>query len=114
MDSDNNNQDNNTDTTPVETLETPVLVIDEETGVVTWRSIEDASHYNYIINDGEILTTTSTTITLQNENTLSVQAANSDIVSEWSYAVTNYDTSDVYDEYKEKITVKFHNTTLIQ
>ena len=109
---DNNNQNNNTDTTPVEKLETPVLVINEETGVVTWRSIEDASHYNYIINDGEILTTTSTTITLQNENTLSVQAANSDIVSEWSYAVTNYDTSDVYDEYKEKITVKFHNTTL--
>ena len=84
---DNNNQDNNDeDKIPVEKLETPVLVIDEGTGIVTWESVEGATHYNYIINDGDILTTIQTTFTLQNENTLSVQAANEESVSDWSYA----------------------------
>lgn len=95
----------------VSLLDTPCLNIDEF-GVVTWDEVSDATHYNYIINNGDILTTTLLTIALNNEETISVQAANSQLVSNWSIAVTNYDTSDIYEEAIEEVYVKFHNTSL--
>ena len=91
-------------------LYTPELSIDEF-GNVTWDAVEGATHYNYIINDGEVLSTTSITLTLANEQTVSVQAANDDTVSEWSYAVTCYETTK-YEEAIYDIYVKFHNTSL--
>lgn len=93
-------------------LDVPVLSIDEETGVVTWSVIADATHYNYIINGNEVKSTTQTTLTIENESTISVQAVNEETQSDWSYAVTNYDTSDIYEEYIEDVYVKFHKTNL--
>ena len=60
-DSENNSD---IDKTPISSLETPVLVIDNDTGIVTWEVVACATHYNYIINDGQVLTTTTNTITL--------------------------------------------------
>ena len=98
-------------TTPVVVeLAKPSLIIDNETGVVSWNEIATATHYNYIINDGEIQTTTSNTITLEDKSNISVQAANSESVSKWSNAVTYYDTSDIIIENKEDIKVYFHGT----
>ena len=91
-------------------LEVPSLVLDEETGVVSWNEIPSATHYNYIINDGEVKTTTATTITLEDKTNISVQAASSESISKWSYAVTYYDTSDIFIETKEDINVYFHGT----
>ena len=91
-------------------LEVPSLVLDEETGVVSWNAIPSATHYNYIINDGEVKTTTATTITLEDKTNISVQAASSESISKWSYAVTYYDTSDIFIETKEDINVYFHGT----
>ena len=97
--------------TPVVVLGVPTLTIDEY-GVVSWEGVENATHYNYIINNEEIKTTTLTTIQLLDGQTISVQAANDTEASEWSYAVTNYDTSDIYEEEKVECYVKFHNTTI--
>ena len=92
------------------TIPTPYL--DEETGVVSWEIVEGATHYNYIINGGEIQTTLETTIVLENESNISVQAANDKTVSQFSTAVTFYDTSDVFVPIEEYIYVYFHNTGL--
>ena len=79
----------------VQLLETPILTIDEETGIVSWDSIDDATYYNYIINDGEVLSTTSRIIVLKDQTNVSVQAVNDISYSKWSNAVTFYDTSDI-------------------
>lgn len=100
-----------TPTPNVEYLDTPILSLDVN-GVVSWNEVEGSTHYNYIINDGSIQSTTSLTIELPNESTLSIQAANDNIVSSWSYPITNFDTSDIYEFVEEDIYVKFHNTSL--
>jgi hypothetical protein len=87
-------------------------LLDEITGVVSWNFDENATHYNYIINDGEIKTTTSNNIKLDDKSNISVQAGNSSYVSKWSNAVTYFDTSDVFIGAKENINVYFHNTKL--
>lgn len=92
-------------------LNVPVLSIDEF-GNVTWESVEKATHYNYVINDGEVLSTTLQTITLTNEQTISVQAANSDNVSNWSYAVTYFDASAIVEKPTEYVYVKFHDSNI--
>lgn len=90
-------------------LDTPSLVIDELTNVVSWNEVEGATHYNYIINGEEILTTTSLTLALEDKTNVSVQAANNEATSYWSQAVTAYDTSDVIVEKQEYIQVYFHD-----
>lgn len=90
---------------------TPSLLLDEQTGVVTWEKDENADYYNYIINDGEVKTTTSNTITLIDQSNISVQAVNDISISEWSSAVTFFDTSDVIVSDKENVNIYFHNTT---
>ena len=94
---------------PSNDLTVPKLSIDEF-GNVSWSSIANATHYNYIINNGEVLSTIQTTIKLGNEQTVSVQAANDKEVSKWSYAITRYETTK-YAESQD-IYVKFHNTSL--
>lgn len=95
-----------------EKLSTPTLLIDDSTGVVSWNSINGATHYNYIINDGEIKSTTSLTISLENESNISVQAASNDSVSEWSNAVTYFDTSDIIIKEEKEVYVYFHNSNI--
>jgi len=90
-------------------LDTPSLVIDELTNVVSWNEVEGATHYNYIINGEEILTTTSLTLALEDKTNVSVQAANDELTSLWSQAATAYDTSDVIVEKQEYIQVYFHD-----
>ena len=108
-----NNQNNGDGNNQVEVvLETPILSFDKETKIVSWDKVDNATHYNYIINDGEILSTTSLFLELSNEETVSVQAANNSSISDWSYSITNFDTSDINVEAKDNIYVKFHNTTL--
>ena len=96
----------------VQLLETPILTIDEETGIVSWDSIDDATYYNYIINDGEVLSTTSRIIVLKDQTNVSVQAINDISYSKWSNAVTFYDTSDIVVEKDELVTIYFHNTNV--
>lgn len=93
-------------------LKTPILTLNEETGVVTWTEVEGASYYNYIINDGSIQTTTSTTITLKDKENISVQASNDTSYSYFSNAITYYDVSDVELEYKKDLKVHFHDSQI--
>lgn len=96
----------------ITSLEIPNLKINEDNGVVSWEKIDNATHYNYIINDSEVKSTTSLTLELDNESTISVQAASDDLVSSWSYAVTYFDTSDVEIEPTKDIYVYFHNSNI--
>ena len=78
---------------PVEKeVNTPTLMLDEITGVVSWNFDENATHYNYIINDGEIKTTTSNNIKL-NDKKFEVLFCNlttkKDIVKSLIYLTTN-------------------------
>lgn len=98
--------------TIIEELDTPVLSYDPSTGIASWQNVDNATHYNYIINNEEILTTTSLSIQLFDKQNISVQAANNETTSEWSYAVTCFDTSDIYQEIVNDVLVKFHNTNL--
>lgn len=96
-----------------EKLNIPTLVLNEENGVVTWDTIEGASYYNYIINDGDVLTTTGTTIELEDKSNLSVQAVSESNYSNWSNAVTYFDTRDVIIEgNKELFNVYFHDSNI--
>lgn len=91
-------------------LNAPKLKIDNGTGVVTWDEVEGATHYNYVINDGEIQTTVNRTITLNDQENVSVQASSDSKFSEFSNAVTFYDTSDIEIEALYK--VHYHNSNL--
>lgn len=93
-------------------LDTPKLSIDNETGIVSWEKIEGATHYNYVINDGEVLTTVNTTITLNDQENISVQASNDTDCSEFSSCVTYYDTSDIEIEKVRKGRVYFHDSNV--
>ena len=93
------------------TLDIPVLTITED-GIVTWNSVDRASHYNYIINDGSVLTTTQTVIKLEDGQSISVQASSEYEISKWSNAITYFDTSERFVEGDDVIYVKFHNTSL--
>ena len=79
----------------VKDLKTPLASFNNETKVVSWDKVDEATHYNYIINDGEVQTTTSTSLTLENKSSVSIQAANYTTKSKWSNAVTYFDTSDI-------------------
>ena len=97
----------NTEVNTVDTITMPVLSIDEF-GNVTWDAVNGATHYNYIINNDEILSTTSLCVQLSNEQAISVQAANDEMVSDWSYAVTYYDTT----RYEEKVEGHFKTLSI--
>lgn len=93
-------------------LDTPIVQINEETGVVSWDEVDGAIAYNYIINDGEVLTTSSTTIQLKDKENVSVQSTNDSSCSEFSKALTYYDTSDIVIKEEKDVKVYFHNTNL--
>ena len=97
--------------TPIIILSTPELSIDE-LGNVSWNEVDGATHYNYIINNGDVKTLTLFTIKLEDAQTIAVQAANDELVSEWSYAVTYYKETTKYEEAPHDIYVKFHNASL--
>lgn len=94
------------------TLIEPSLTIDNETGVVTWNEVEGATHYNYIINDGEVKTITTRTITLNDKETISVQASSDTECSHFSKAITYYDVSDVNLDLPSEVKVYFHDSSI--
>lgn len=96
----------------IKDLKTPFARFNDETKVVSWDKVDEATHYNYIINDGEVQTTTSNTLVLEDKSTVSIQAANSISKSKWSNAVTCYDTSDVIVNVKKDVKVHFHNSNI--
>lgn len=90
----------------------PNLILDSTTGIVSWNAIDGAKYYNYIVNDNEVESTTSLSVLLDNESTISVQAVYQDSVGEWSNPITYFEDMDVYDVKEDEVYVKFHNTTL--
>ena len=101
------------DSLPDYSLDVPSVELNKDTGVVSWKPIENADYYNYIINDQNVKTTTGTTIELEDKSNISVQAVGKNSLSEWSYALTYYDTSDVIIEAeKEVYNVYFHDANI--
>ena len=96
----------------VKELSVPVLSLNEETGEVSWDAVDGATHYNYIINGGEVQTTLELSVVLSNESNISVQAANNNSLSSYSKAVTFYDLSDIVIAEEKDVYVYFHNTNL--
>lgn len=93
-------------------LNTPSLTIDEK-GVVTFNKIDNALYYEYIINAGEINCTFNNVIEINDKENVSVRAVNDYTYSEWSNAITYYDTSDIILEGDGKYhKVYFHNTNI--
>ena len=95
----------------VNELSAPLLSIDEETGEVSWEEVVGSTHYNYIINGGELQTTLQSSIILSNKSNIVVQAANNNTISSFSNVVTFYDMRDIVLEEKQ-VYVYFHNTDL--
>ena len=96
----------------IKPLETPSLTIDEN-GVVSFNKIDGAVYYEYIINAGEIKTTFNNFIELNDKQNLSVRAVNDCAYSEWSNAITYYDTNDIILDGDGKYhNVYFHNADI--
>lgn len=55
-------------------LETPTLSFDEATEAIKWPTISDATAYEYVIDNGEIQTTTSNNVTLYKGSHITVRA----------------------------------------
>ena len=95
----------------IKPLQVPDLRFNNETRLVTWDQVEGATHYNYSINGGEVLTTTSLALELNDKTNVTVQAANEKTTSKWSKAITCYDTSEQIVDIKGNVNVYYHNTT---
>ena len=94
-------------------LATPILTLNDKNGVVEWKKVDGAEYYNYIINDGELLTTTETLIELEDKSNVSVQAIGNNKYSKWSSAITYYDTSDKFLEGNGKMhSVYFYGSNI--
>ena len=94
----------------IKELNSPSLSIDQN-GVVTFEKIDNALYYEYIINAGEINSTFNNVIELNDKENVSVRAVNDYAYSEWSNAITFYDTSDIVLEGDGNYhKVYFHNT----
>lgn len=93
------------------TLDTPVLSLDNETGLVTWNNIDNAEYYRYYINAGEVKSITANSMQLESGQTISVIAESTlenVSSSSWSKPITYFDTSvDV-----ENVTIAFAHTNL--
>ena len=92
------------------TLDTPVLSLNEDTGVVTISDIENANYYQYYINGGELQSLTTTTITLKDGESLVVLANSTDeytLPSEWSNPIS-YFKKEIVPETMVK--VYLHNS----
>ena len=83
-------------------LDTPSLKLNEDNGLVTFEKIENATYYEYIVNGTDIESTFNNFIELNDKSSLSVRACNLESYSEWSNAITYYDTSDVILEGSNK------------
>ena len=55
-------------------LATPVVTLNEDTGVASWSAVPNASGYAYKINDGAETATNETSVTLSENQTLVVKA----------------------------------------
>lgn len=80
-------------------LDTPLLSLNQTTGVVTWDNISGASKYVYYINDGEFSETTTRSVTLSEGQVISVMAS-SDVEgvnsSSWSKPVSYVNIDETY------------------
>ena len=85
-------------------------MLNENTGVVSFEPIENASFYWYYINGGEYQSTTSNTIKLNSGETLVVCADNDDpyiLTSKWSNPISYFEKEVVESE---KIKLYFHDS----
>ena len=98
--------------TPISiTLNTPILSLDNDTGLVTWDNVSNAEYYRYYINNENVLTTTTNCLQLTSGSVLSVCAESSlENVnsSSWSNPVVYIKEN----EEIETINIYFHNTCL--
>lgn len=94
-----------------EKLETPVVTINEE-GEVTWNPVDGATGYNYIINGNQSYSTIETSLCLIDKQNVSIQAYSEDNYSDYSKAVSYYDTSDIIVKQEKEVKVYFHNANM--
>ena len=100
-----------TDNTVV--LDTPNLDLDEESGVIMWDVVSNATFYRYVINDGNVLTTTSNVVSIDDKSTISVQAVSDNGYSNWSKPVTLYRNTSVETIFDDSVYyVYFANSNL--
>lgn len=78
-------------------LATPVVTLDELTGIVSWNSINNADYYSYIVNGTNEYTTTNTNLKLEDGQNISICAmsnTNEFLPSDFSNAIS-YIENDV-------------------
>lgn len=77
-------------------LSTPFVVVDAK-GTASWEKVENASSYVYVIDDGENVGTTNTSVTLQNGQSIKVKAVGGNDFrdSDFSASVTYTVSSEI-------------------
>lgn len=81
------------------TLKAPVLSLDKSTGVVSWEAIEKATSYLYYVNNGDFISTTNTSVTLSEGQSVSVMADSTDeytYASSWSNPISFVNIDETY------------------
>ena len=89
-------------------LDTPILQIDKENECVKFSPVANATHYEYVIDNGEILSTTSTNIPLYQGSYITVRACSTlpdFLSSRWSTPLKSIKSS-----YPQFVNVYFHGS----
>ena len=84
-------------------LATPTVTINSSTGVATWTAVANATHYGYKINGGTEITTTSTSVTLYDGQSIQVKAYGNNSYKESGWSVSK--------TYTKPITVSWPSTS---
>lgn len=82
-------------------LEVPTLTLDREQELVSWSAIEYASNYQYCINNGEVMTTTSNNAVVPEGSFITVRSMSEDALylsSRWSLPLLHDSQIDLGDE----------------
>lgn len=93
------------------TLDTPILTIDNNTGLVSWEKIEDAEYYRYYVNNDSTHTTTLNSLVIPAGSVISVCAESSlehVRTSAWSNPISYFEPI----KETETINIYFYNTSL--
>ena len=77
-----------------ETLDAPSVTVDAVTGVASWAAIPNASGYAYTINGGAEQTTTGTSVTLSDGQTITVKAVGDGV----KYLDSGFSTAVTFDQ----------------
>ena len=89
------------------TLDTPVISIDSENNLAVWNEVDNATKYEVIIDNGEVIQTSKTSVNLEKGSFITVRALQEEKYSRWSLPKANRNHIIVDNDDVESYSVFF-------